>query len=481
MITITRRLASSLRAVFRRVLGTARAAGPALCFTTSPEGMRVSLLAKGCDAAVEYHSPGKFPHEQLWVPLDLLADCEGKRNDPVELEQAAKGRVLAGWTDGIPQRIQYHIPEPWKAEEFPVRPEHFAQNPPDLPVALDFAAATTDPDAVRYALGCIRLSGKSGQLAATDGRQIYLHGGFSFPWEEELLVPRSTVFGCRELPQDQPVGIGRAGEWVAFAVGPWTIYLRINKDGRFPDIDRHIPCADAAMARCQFSASDAEFLLNTLPKLPCDEDSNTWPVTVELNGALVVRAKMSTQTEPTELLLSHASIQGGPARVNTNRKYLGRALKLGFRELAIFNPQSPILCQDDRRIYLWAPLEPDSAIGPTENAVRIHVPEGAAESHPKPEPKRNVSTMTEPIENLNPEPQTTEAKTNGQARKPSRKKAAKNATVTLVEQAEELRNALRDALTKTTTLIQAIKENQRRGRALRNTLASLKQLQAVDA
>jgi hypothetical protein len=142
--------------------------------------MRVSLLAKGCDAAVEHHSPGKFPHEQLWVPLDLLADCEGKRNDPVELEQATKGRVLAGWTDGIPQRIQYHCPEPWKAEEFPARPEHFAQNPPDLPVALDFAAATTDPDAVRYALGCIRLSGKSGQLAATDGRQIYLHGGFSF-------------------------------------------------------------------------------------------------------------------------------------------------------------------------------------------------------------------------------------------------------------------------------------------------------------
>ncbi len=89
--------------------------------------------------------------------------------------------------------------------------------------------------------------------------------------------------------------------------------------------------------------------------------------------------------------------------------------------------------------------------------------------------------MIEPVENQNPEHQTTEAKTNGQARKPSRKKAAKNATETLVEQAEELRGVLRDALTKTTALIQAIKENQRRGRGLRNTLASLKQLQSVDA
>jgi hypothetical protein len=84
--------------------------------------------------------------------------------------------------------------------------------------------------------------------------------------------------------------------------------------------------------------------------------------------------------------------------------------------------------------------------------------------------------MTEPTENQSPEPLTPETKTNGQARKPSRKKAAKNAATTLVEQAEELRGALRDALTKTSALIQAIKENQRRGRALRNTLASLKQL-----
>jgi hypothetical protein len=89
--------------------------------------------------------------------------------------------------------------------------------------------------------------------------------------------------------------------------------------------------------------------------------------------------------------------------------------------------------------------------------------------------------MTELIDNQNPEPQPVEAKTNGQARKPSRKKTTKSAAVTLVEQAEELRSALRDAMTKTTALIQAIKEHQRRGRALRNTLASLKQLQAVDA
>jgi len=482
LITITRRFASSLRAVARRALGTSRASEPALCFTTSPEGMRVSLLAKACDAAVEYRSPGEFPDEQLWLPLDLLTDCEGKRNDPVTLEQTAKGRVLAGWTDGIPQRIQYHCPDPWKAEEFPVRPDNFVQNPPEVLAALDTASATTDPDAVRYALGCIRLSGKAGQLAATDGRQMYLHRGFVFLWDEDLLVPRSTVFGCREVPQDQPIGIGRAGDWVAFVVGPWTIYLRINKDGRFPDLDRHIPRADAALARCQFSADDAEFLLKSLPKLPCDEDTTTWQATVELNGALVVRAKMSTQAQPTELFLSQANIQGRPARVNTNRKYLARALKLGFRELSIFDAPSPVLCQDDRRLYLWAPLEPDSAIGPADSAVRIVWPEGAACSvATQPESTRNTSTMSDPIENQNPQPQPTEAKTNGQARKPSRKKAAKNATVTLVEQAEELRGALRDAMGKTTALIQAIKENQRRGRALRNTLASLKQLQTVDA
>ena len=89
--------------------------------------------------------------------------------------------------------------------------------------------------------------------------------------------------------------------------------------------------------------------------------------------------------------------------------------------------------------------------------------------------------MTEPIVTPSIDPQPSdESKTNGQARRSPKRKAAKNATVTLAEQAAEVRGALRHALTKTSALIQAIKENQRRGRALRNTLASLKQLQAVD-
>ena len=73
MITITRRLAGQMRVVFRKALNLTRGSGPALHFTTGPDGIRVR--ARLGDAAVEYHGPGGHrpcgrvtlqnpPHEQ---------------------------------------------------------------------------------------------------------------------------------------------------------------------------------------------------------------------------------------------------------------------------------------------------------------------------------------------------------------------------------------------------------------------------------
>jgi tetratricopeptide (TPR) repeat protein len=57
-------------------------------------------------------------------------------------------------------------------------------------LALADASQITDPESSRYALGCIQLQGTSGKMAATDGRQILLQSGFTFPWQEDLLLPQ---------------------------------------------------------------------------------------------------------------------------------------------------------------------------------------------------------------------------------------------------------------------------------------------------
>src|SRR5260370_36536586 len=91
--------------------------------------------------------------------------------------------------------------------------------------ALAEAAATAAEDDSRYALSCLALRGASGTVAATDGRQVLVQGGFAFPWEGEVLVRRSPLFACRELPRELPVSIGRTGTHVVLRVGPRDLRL----------------------------------------------------------------------------------------------------------------------------------------------------------------------------------------------------------------------------------------------------------------
>jgi hypothetical protein len=135
LITITRRQALQLRAVMRREFGTGEP-GPAVCFTAAA-GM-LNVKASSADIAVEYRTP----HEQqagetLWLLFQALGDFEGKKDDPVELEVADKGRVTAQWHDGsVPQIVRYDVEPPTDADKFPAVPKTFAENPFRLPRAL---------------------------------------------------------------------------------------------------------------------------------------------------------------------------------------------------------------------------------------------------------------------------------------------------------------------------------------------------------
>ena len=271
----------------------------------------------------------------------------------------------------MPQLVQYDPGSKPETDEFPVPPEIFAENPPELLSALHAAMETTDRDAIRYSTDCVQLRGKTGTLAATDGGQCLLQRGFNFPWEEDVLIRRTMVFGCKELPRNATVAIGRSDDWVTVRVGLWTIHLRIQKDGRFPQVDGVVPTAKGASASFRLPPGDRRFLGQAIPKLPCDDAYHS-PITVELNGAVAIRAKSEETTPVTELILSGANLSGEPCRFQCNRRFLARAVQLGFDGLYVSSPKSPILCEDGQRSYVFAPLDPDSAIPPCDDAVRIN-------------------------------------------------------------------------------------------------------------
>ena len=117
------------------------------------------------------------------------------------------------------------------------------------------------------------------------------------------------------------------------------------------------------MARFQVTQEDAEFVLRNLPRLP-GGDQYDLPITVDLNGQVAIRARADGQTLPTELVPTGATLSGDPGRLNTNRRYLARPLKLGFREVHVFSPKAPVLCQDRDRTYVWALAPSDLGAAP---------------------------------------------------------------------------------------------------------------------
>lgn len=475
MITITRNLARQVRAVFRRTLGiTTRGRLCTVHLETGPGGLRI--WARTSDAAVLYQAAGDDSPQQMALPFQFLADCEGRKEEPVQLEAQGGNGATAHWRDGsVPQIVQYDHAASDESQTLPgVVPETLAQNGSRLLHALHDASETADADAMRYATNCLRLRGNDGSIVATDGRQLLVQTGFAFPWENDVLIPRSTVFGSSDLPQDMPVAVGRHDDWAVFVVGAWTIWLAVNKTGQFPNTDRHVPKAADATARCRLSASDVRFLAESLPKLPCDDQYN-FPVTLELNGSVAIRAKDAGQPRPTELVLSNSIWSGAPTRINSNRRFLARAMRLGFAELCIYTPQSPILCRDQDRSYLWAVLAPDSAIAPTDDAIRIV----STRTDAKP---RTTSSQQERKTRAMPR---SHNGTNGTAVAAQATEAVAattngNENTGLLEQARSLHEALRGLLAKTGQLMLAVKQQEKRRRALQSTLASLRQLQTIE-
>jgi hypothetical protein len=476
LITITRSLVRQLRSIYRRA-GIKPSNHRQVHLVLHAGASGLSIRAKSTDIAVEYHQPGKLAEEQLVVPLDFLTDCEGSKNDPVTLETRGADKIVAAWTDRcIPQLIDYQTAAPKDVPTFPEPPETLTENVPGLWHALHEASQVTDKESSRYALGYIQLRASDGRVAAMDGRQIYVQSGFQFPWQNEVLILGSNLFASRELPQDQSVKVGQSGDWVTIALGPWTFRFCQPMDAKFPKLDDIIRGAEPPIARLHIPPADAEFLIESLPRLP-SSDSIHDPITLDLNGQVVVRAKSARDPLPTELIATNSHLVGDAMLLDTNRKFLVHALRLGFHEIGFKTPNTPALCIDGNRRYLWALLGPEGAIRASDNAVRIESPIDTGcrripiHSIPRRTPTvSNSNTMNESTAPAEESAPTTRATTHH----PKREDHASP-----IEQVVALRNKLRETVSQANELIRSLKRQKKQSRLVASTLASLKELQKV--
>ena len=468
MIQLTRKHIRAIRTTIRQSLGISNARrAPAVTFRSTPNELLIQAATD--KVAIECRLPGNYQPECFAIPYEALGAVEGKQDDLVSLTKRDDIVVLQ-WADaGIPQSLQFPASD---AMEMPPIPDNLITIDPQFLSAMAEAVATTDQESTRFALNCIRLRGRDGQIAATDSAQALIQTGFAFPWDDEILVSGSGAFASSDFAEADELRIGRSTDWVTLQANSRTLHLRIEKERRFPNIDLQIPTNGSAATTLSLSEDDIDFLLTSTKRLPGASEPNA-PVTVDLNGVVAIRAIAEDQSNPTELVLSNSRRIGDELRFNTDRKFLTRAAELGFRDIQLRSNEAPAYCQDDRRAYVWALLDEGGILHSNGNTTRISSPVTSISKTTQTRTKTSMNTA---------QPTTARTATTQPGVRPAATAATEpEPTPGLLAQAEILRDSLSQALSDTRDLITAIKRNQKQNRLVETTLRSLKQLEHIGA
>jgi hypothetical protein len=476
MIEISRALVRHVRAVLRKSTppGAGRGHRPPVLLQAGRDGLR--LRCQQPDVAIEYRLPAVLAPEAITLPGEALEDFEGrKEQDLISLERTGADAVLARWEDGgVPQAREYAAPDPERLAPFPEEPRRLSPIDAGVLKALDDAAQTAARDGVRFTVQKLQLRGGTGDIVATDGKQLLIQGGFALLWKEDLLVPAVPVFGCRELQQDASIAISKTDKHVCLRVGPWTFFLSIDTESRFPQAESVIPRAAANVTTCRVSPEDAAFLLKVLPRLPGREVENA-PLTLDLDGQVTVRARGEGTGRVTEVVLAHSTAPGQPVRLAGNRQLFARAVQLGFTEFRVTKPDVPVVSNDKFRTYVWMPLGKEGVLPPSDDALRIRSAGDEPAAKPRKKERRDRETMPRPTDN---------GQRNGHV--PSRESADNGHTMVasglgaLIAEAQSLKEALHDAYGRAGRLLVTLKRQRRQSRLMQTTLASLRQLQQIE-
>jgi hypothetical protein len=363
--------------------------------------------------------------------------------------------------------------------------------------AISEAVEVSTPDSARYSLECLQLQGNEGQVLATDGRQGLVRSGYTFPWSDNLLIKARPIFGCRAIPRNQPVEVGRTDTHLVIRAGDWTTYSEIQKEARFPDLQRVIPADGEVSTRLRLDPADARFLGSALDRLPGGEDLHS-PGTLDLNGQIIVRARAAEQPrQVTELILNRSRYTGNPLCIAANRGFLDRALRLGLTELGFAGFDSPFVGRDDRKVFTVQPLGAGSSLDATANVTRIESSTAGGEGRA---PARHEATRRPTSEAGQRNGHTTArsseanghaagrpAEANGHAMArtveaihPPGSEPPGTSLAALIQEAEALHAVLADARSRTARLIAGLRRQRKQSRLVQETLRSLRELKLQD-
>jgi hypothetical protein len=323
----------------------------------------------------------------------------------------------------------------------------------DFLAALHACGQTTSrQDKGRLALGRLQLRGSEGQVVGTDGMQLLVWGGFTLPFEGNLLVPAIPVFGSRELAKETEVCVGHTAEHLVVAAGAWMLWLTRDTVSRYPDVRAVIPHS-ARMSTLVLSEAEVTPLLRDLQETSA-LNGEPVPVTLDLGPRPALRWPEEVPGCRAPYSLIRSQCKGPATTVRLDPKYLARALALGFREVHSSRPEAPVVFRDAARTYVVAQFR--SASTPATSVA----PDAALTPRTtRPVPQHGEDTM--PLH---------------EEEKSSAPKAAAEGIPDPLVEAEALRLALGEVGRRLGRLIVSLRHFQKQRRALQSAWTSLNQL-----
>ena len=370
MFVMERRVAQLFRLALRRCFDgpAARADQIPILLRSDPNGWRMQAVHP--DFAILYSQPGPTGEGSLAFPAVCFGPFEGRTADPVELEVNPSGKGTARWSDrGIDRQMVLPTVSPESVPMPPERPHAFAPMPRSFLTALHEAGRATAKEPTKYVLHRLLLKGKAGQIVATDSKQLLLQGGFSFPFEDDVIIPRSAAFGLPPFQEIEEVAIGRTDTHVFLRVGRWIFAFTIDAKGRFPDIAGLIPRPFAAGTRFHLDPRDADYFVRVLGKRLIKPTEQEIFLTLDLSESPCFRIKLDEAI--TEIALPRSQVTGPGLRLNLNLKHLLRAIEMQFQEFEIRDAEKPFVARDGNRVLLAMPCSAQGVLPPVKDAVRF--------------------------------------------------------------------------------------------------------------
>jgi len=439
----------------------------AITFSPCPGGVMLTAFCE--NAAMSMTVPGVNIIMSFSLPWSALKELMSKKDDGNIDFDVTDTRITATWSvNGIPQRREY-IPPKFPEKCIPTMPENSVTHPMQLFDVLADAAKCTETECAKNPLGGICLRG--GKIIATDGRQAFLHDGFAFPWENDVLCPTSRIFGSKEIREfGDVVQVGVVGDQVGFQIDAVTFWFR-QIDGRFPKLDQLLEKRDK-LTWLQLEPGDAEFTLQRLDNMPGKSDHDS-PVYLVLNNeAVTIRGHDRSQKSATELQLKNSHYEGDHVLVPMNRRFLKNALEFGIHRIGFDSVGRGHVIgygvgnSDSQLTFLWMPLEGDEPVCDPEKLTTLasDANTSSVTRVGKSEPVKPVSAKQPPV--LATAARRVSAETN-------------QANMNTIQTAEALCTSLYETLQNTRRLVRHLKQQKKQDRLVRNTLESLKQLQGI--